>query len=126
MTLEFLPAGSPDCPLIRLYAFTPDEAATLHAELAALANGGLDRVEVHGLAGVEPVGGCRLTLVAEARDLGIAREDLAGASWCGSISDTWGEVAGRVEPFVKETSGYQWLAGPPGDVSLLLSADGRW
>jgi hypothetical protein len=44
---------------------------------------------------------------------------------CVLTPDTWANVAGLVEPFVADSSGYQWLwAGT--DAAWLLSGDGQW
>ena len=63
MKLEFLPDGSADCPLLRLYDFTPSEARQFHDAIAGLASGSKDHVDVHDLCAVKPIGGCALTLV---------------------------------------------------------------
>jgi hypothetical protein len=123
--LEYLPDGSPDCPLIRLYAFTPIEAAALGAAVAGLAAGTAERVAVHELPGVEPVGGCELVFRVRGWDQAVVRVGPA-AFECGFTAGTWDNVAGLVEPFAADAGGYQWLAGVPGEASLLLSAFGQW
>jgi hypothetical protein len=126
MTLDYLPDGSPDCPLIRLYDFTPAEAERLRAVLAELAAGTAERVDVHRLPFVESVGGCRLTLIAQTWDAGVVRRAGPAEFDCGFRPDSWGNAAGLVEPFATGAHGFQWLAGTPGEFGLLLSADGRW
>jgi len=61
MRLEYLSEGSPDCPLLRLYDFSPPEAQQLYRVLRALTRGALIESTIHQLPFVEPVGGCRLT-----------------------------------------------------------------
>lgn len=126
MKMEALLEGSPVCPLVRLYDFTAAEASALHAQLADLAAGRVDRVEVHGLPFVEVVGTCRLVLRVVRRDAGAVADASPGGFACGFTAGTWDNVAGLVEPFLVDPSGYQWLADGPGDVALLLSGDGRW
>lgn len=127
MKLEFLPEGSPDCPLVRLYAFTPSEAEDFHDRLTALATDEADHVAVDELPYVEPLGGARLTLRVNARDQAMLRGAAAGEFGCGFTRETWDNVAGLVEPFLGEASGhYQWLAGTPGEAALLLSIDSLW
>jgi hypothetical protein len=125
MRLEHLPDGSPDCPLIRLYDFTPAEARQLLATVAALASGTARRVEVHRLPFVEAVADCRLTLTVDPRDRAVCRRGPAGFE-CGFTPDTWDNVGGLIEPFAEGAAGFQWLAGPPGEAALLLSARGDW
>jgi hypothetical protein len=47
MKLEQLAAGSPDCPLPRMYDFTTAEAGRLRTAVAGLAVGAAKRVEIH-------------------------------------------------------------------------------
>ena len=125
MKLEYLADGSPDCPLLRLYDFTPDQAGQFFAAVAGLASAAAERVEVHRLAFVQPVGGCRLALVRRTWDQGVVR---VGASEfeCGFTADTWDHVARLIEPFAQRARGFQWLAGASGEAALLLSASGQW
>ena len=125
MRLEYLPDGSPDCPLIRLYDFRPDEAARLGAAVADLAAGRSERVAVHELPGVAPIGGCQLVLRVGPRDAAVVQVGPA-AFECRFTAGTWDNVAGLIEPFAESASGYQWLAGSPGEVAVLLSASGEW
>jgi hypothetical protein len=123
--LEYLPDGSPDCPLVRLYDFTPAEAAALGAAISDLAAGRTARVAVHELPGVVAVGGCQLVLRARSWEQAVIGVGPA-AFECGFTAATWDNVAGLVEPFAAGSHGYQWLAGVPGEVSLLLSVSGQW
>lgn len=125
MKLEYLPDGSPDCPLIRLYDFTPAEVRQLRLAIAGLATGATQSVAVHELPIVEPIRGCRLTLVRQKWD-GAVVERGPNQFECGFTADTWDNVAGLIEPFVDCSTGYHWLAGVPGEASLLISADGLW
>lgn len=125
MLLEYLPDASADCPLIRLYSFSLSEAARLGVAVAGLAVGSVERVAVHELPGVEPVDGCELVLRVRAWDQAVVQVGPASFE-CGFTSGTWDNVAGLIEPFATEASGYQWLAGGPGEVSLLLSVSGKW
>jgi hypothetical protein len=122
--LEFLPDGSDDCPLIRVYGFRPDEAAGLVEALYALASGGRAAVAIHELPGVEAVAGCRLVLRAGPGDRGMVQ--LAGAAdfECVLSPDGWGNVAGLAEPFTEGGGGSQWLV-TSGDASWLISRSGQ-
>jgi hypothetical protein len=126
MKLEFLPAGSPDCPLRRLYDFSPAEIEQLPAALTALVSGTLDPVAVHELPGVEPLNGCRLTLRVRPWDQAACHTGGPAQFECGFTAETWDNVAGLVVPFTRGAGGFQWLASVPGEVSWLLSDSGRW
>jgi hypothetical protein len=124
--LEFLADGSADCPHIRLFEFTPTEAARLQSAVAGLATRIAERVEVHQIEGVESIGNCRLALVVRDWNQGVVRTDLGANFECGFTVATWDNVAGLIEPFAQGSSGYQWLADSPGEAPLLFSVDGRW
>jgi hypothetical protein len=125
MRLEYLPDGSPDCPLIRLFDFTPAEAARLGTAVTDLAAGRVEQVAVHDLLGVVPLGGCKLVLRRRSWDQALVRVGPC-AFECGFTAGAWDNVAGLVEPFAAGNSGFQWLAGIPGEAALLLSVGGGW
>jgi len=128
MKLEYLPYGSPDCPLIRLYDFTTAEAVQLHRDVHALASGAAERFDVHRLPFVESVGGCQLAFVRQSWDGAIVRGRGSCEFECRFTAGTWDNVAGLLEPFTEGAGGFQWLAGVPGEAALLLSAfaSGQW
>jgi hypothetical protein len=126
MQLEYLATGSPDCPLLRLYDFTTLEARQLHAAIASLATEAAEHVEIHQLPFVKVVGGCRLTLVLSTRDQAVISKGPLPDFECRFTAGTWDNVAGLVEPFAVSARGFQWLAGVPGEISVLLSASGEW
>ena len=97
MKLDYLADGSPDRPLLRLYDFTPAEAGQLLAAVAGLASGAAERVEVHRLPFVEPLGGCRLSLVRRPWDQAVVRVS-PSAFECGFTAGTWENVAGLIGP----------------------------
>jgi hypothetical protein len=126
VNLEYLRDGSPDCPLIRLYGFTKQEANQVLHAIELLATGSAPFVDVHELPCVESIGDCRLRLLIRTWDQGIMLKARPAAFECGFTSTTWDNVAGLVEPFAQEADGFQWLAGTPGEPALLLSVDGMW
>ncbi len=125
MKLEFLSTGSADCPLVRLYAFGPDEAETLRGAITLLVTGAKDCVAVHELSCVEAVGDCELRLRLGSRDRGLVRVALAASFDCVLTPESWKNVAGLIEPFVLSSGGYQWLS-TSGDANWLISSDGCW
>ena len=125
MKLDVLPAGFEDFPLLRLYDFTPGEAERLFAAATQLAAGG-GEVEVDMLPFVETLGDCKLALRVTGWDQGITQDKKSREFICGFTTGTWDNVAGLIEPFTSGASGFQWLAGSPGQAALLLSVSGDW
>lgn len=125
MLLDFLSMDSIDCPLIRLYHFTSDEALKLHDAVVDLSNGRIQEIVVHQLPYVEAIAGCQLTLCVNSFDQSILQFD-ASTFECRFTIETWDNVAGLIEPFAEGAGGYQWLAGGPDQAALLLSFSGDW
>jgi pyridoxal/pyridoxine/pyridoxamine kinase len=125
MRLEYLPAGAPECPLVRLFDFSSEEAAQLRAAAEALAAGRLERVTVHELPEVEAVGCCELVWCLRSREQGAFQVGPA-AFECGLTGEGWLTVAAFIEPFAAGSTGFQWLVSEPGEVTLLLSKSGKW
>jgi hypothetical protein len=126
MKLEFLAAGSADCPLIRLYDFTRAEATEFLAAVTSLASEAVERIEVHRLPFVHSLSECRLTLVRRPWDQAVIRKGEPAEFECGFTAGTWENLVALVEPFAKSAEGFQWLAGTPGEATLLLSVTGEW
>jgi hypothetical protein len=125
MKLEFLADGSPDCPLIRLFDFSNEEAARLKSLFESLSDGSANDVALHEQSGFEQVNPCRLYLRVGKADRGI-RLVSPGLFECVLTANTWDNMAWLVEPFCEpRTSGFQWLNNTMG-INLLLSRDGRW
>lgn len=126
MKLEYIPYGSPDCPLIRLYDFTPAEAEQLRVAVVKLASGESPRVQVHRLPFVESIRGCRLSLCLRSWFQSTIKISEPADFECGFPAEVWDDIAGFIEPFAQGSGGFQWLAGAPGEATLLLSVDGKW
>jgi hypothetical protein len=125
MKLEYLTAGSPECPLIRLYDFAQSEAKQLRELVKLLATGNRENAALHNEPWVESVGGCSLSLRRGNRNLGI-RQSQALRFECVLSSDGWSNVEGLLEPFCEtNTAGFQWLTNG-GGVALLISPSGKW
>ena len=125
MKLEFLLSGSGDCPLIRLYHFTPADMLRLKRAVIALSHGGEQSIAVHELPGVVSIDGCQLTLRSGRRDEGIIQTSGAKSFECVLTPSGWDDVSMLLEPFTSEARGFQWL-DRAGDVRLLISTDGCW
>jgi hypothetical protein len=126
MKLEFLETGSPDCPLIRLYAFDSAEVLHFRAIIHSFSDGTCKRYDLHHDRNIEALGGCRLTFQLHDRDLGIVRRAQSTFD-CVFTMEGWRQIEGLLGPFCESaTPGhYQWLTDK-GDASLLLSPDGSW
>jgi hypothetical protein len=71
MKLEYLPNGSPECPLIRLFEFNPSEARELRQLVKALVARDRQEVALHNEMWVESVGSCCLNLRVGIRTEGL-------------------------------------------------------
>jgi hypothetical protein len=123
--IEYLPEGSPECPLIRLYDFGQSEVKQLRELMKSLATGDRENVVLHNEACVESVGGCSLNLQRGNQNQGI-RQSQTLRFECVLSSDGWSNAEGLLEPFSESnTTGFQWLTND-GRVALLISRSGQW
>ena len=126
MKLEFLPAGSPDCPLLRVFDFSAAEVRSLHQLCLDLREGRAAEVSLLDLQGILAIDGCALTFHCTDIDRGCERV-AANDFECSLTPETWQDLAAMITPFceLQKTAGYQWLS-EHGEISLLLSANGQW
>ncbi|MCI0528263.1 MAG: hypothetical protein L0Y56_12560 [Nitrospira sp.] len=123
MKVDYLAEGSDDCPLIRLYEFTNEEAKQLKNAIIRLASATLKELPLETLTHFESVDGTTLCFVTGTQDNGIVQTK--GQEFKIILSPTsWDQVAGLIDPFTGGASGHQWLWEGP--IRLLLSKDGRW
>ncbi len=127
MKLEYLPAGSQDCPLVRLYDFDTGEAVQLRDVACRFSKWSVDIVAVHDLPFVEPVDSCRLTLCVSKRNHGLSLLVAPSNLVCALSQCAWDNITGLIDPFCEAQAehGFQWL-DKSGDISLLLSPSGDW
>jgi hypothetical protein len=123
MKIEYLPAGSPDCPLIRLYDFDPSEAVQLQAACASLADGTCAELQLNDLPFIDSAQ-CTLALRVGERDRGVSRVHDQSFE-CVLTSEGWWEVMEKIEPFIESCDGHQWLNCDDA-ISLLLTPTGKW
>jgi hypothetical protein len=126
MKLEPLDDASLECPLIRLYDFTPAEAQQLRSAVTELAAGNVRQVDVHRLPYVEPLGNCQLTFRLSSWDQCLSQEAERTYFSCALTADAWEEMADFIEPFTQDANGFQWRVGGPEGGGLLLSPSGEW
>jgi hypothetical protein len=128
MKMEHLATGSDDCPLLRLYDFTPNEVGQLCGVFTSLASGTVCIVALHEQPFIQPVDGCRLTLRAAKRDKGIEAVD-TNSFECILTEDGWEDEAERAKSLTGDDARghHQWLLNStPSEIRLLLSCDGCW
>ncbi|HEX6885239.1 MAG TPA: hypothetical protein VF530_17830 [Planctomycetota bacterium] len=121
MRVEFIPEGSPHCPLLCLRDFDPGQVRALRELLRELVAGARPsvRVEEH-----LELAGARMHFVSGDRDVGLeaAREGFRLVL----TPLSWHNVEGLLEPFeAPHVDGYQWL-DESGWIRLLISRDGSW
>ena len=125
MKLEFLAAGSSDCPLLRIYAFDRVQAAQFRDLCLELATGKRQVLNMPDDFPVTSIAECRLTLKCADAKQGV-RQISPSSFECVLKPEDWDNIAGLVEPFCQsEREGYQWLVDT-GQISLLFSRDGTW
>jgi hypothetical protein len=124
--IEFLPEGSEDCPLIRIFDFDPSEAKRLVGVFSQLADGSLQRVVLTEIPGFEPVAGCCLILRVGEKNHGIMAKDSCSFE-CTLDKSRWERVADLTAPFCSSSTkeNFQWL-DDAGSISLLVSPTGLW
>jgi len=127
MRLEYLPDGSLDCPLIRLYDFDAAAATRLLRLVISLSDGSVGRIILDERQEITVVDGCKLALVAAGSDYGVVKMESSNQFECVLTPASWANVAGLIEPFCEPgaSNGFQWLDETSG-ISLLLSVDGLW
>lgn len=125
MKLEFLAAGSPDCPLIRLFDFDQAEAQNLRELAGSLANGSSESVAVNDEPWIVSIRDCRLTFRLGTGYQGV-RQSGPSTFDCVLSATNWSNVEGLLHPFCEsDDAGFQWLSRE-GRISLLFSTDGHW
>ena len=125
MKLEFLSNDSPDCPLVRIFEFTPPEIGLLSSLCQRLASGELKAVSLNELPDVEPVDDVQLSFQCADKDLGLLQPRKAAFELVLSVGG-WRTVVDLMSPFDRPAWGYQWLWSQSGQPSLLLSPTGSW
>jgi hypothetical protein len=124
MKIEYIDKGSEDCPLIMISDTTPEECKILQRECYRLSKRELKEIEIHKLKGCIAVNKCQLLAKVGEQNKGIIQ---TGHNIFQIILEDiwWDNVAGLIEPFCKESSGFQWL-DETSKISLLLSPTGHW
>lgn len=127
MKLEYLPLGSDDCPLLRIYDFDSAGACRLKTIFSKLAAGSSEPIALHKLPDVDRIDGCELTVCVVQKDEGVISAPKPPLFECRLTQETWKQVAELTEPFCEDAQPrtHQWL-DETSKISLLLSPDGQW
>jgi hypothetical protein len=122
MRLNWHPDGCEECPLVVITALVGGEARILRQAIDDLAGGNRSSVDLGESFAVE--GEVRLVLTVAEVDRGIANRPPALV--CALTPETWAEVRDLLDGFLAAGGDrYQWL-DESGEVTLLISTDGRW
>jgi len=97
MRLEYLPDGSLDCPLIRLYDFDAAAATRLLRLVTSLSDGSVGRIILDERQEITLVDGCKLALVAGGSDHGVVRTEASNQFESVLTPASWANVAGLEE-----------------------------
>ena len=127
LELQFLPDGSPDCPLIRLSGADSSTFAHLHDVIAQLSLGTIREVSIDRVPGIISIDACRVSGIPAKWDQGVIPTDNANEFEWRLTANTWDNVAGLLEPFCvgESKDGFQWI-GSAGDIRVLVTRDGKW
>ena len=127
MKIAFLPDGSPDCPLVRLYDFDASEACCLQSAVQRLASGTITELSLAETLSVEAIDGCTLTMQGWDADQGIVLSGSGMSFVCRLSRFSWQVVAELISPFCMNSAPgrFQWL-DETSPISWLLSPDGAW
>ncbi len=123
MKMEFIPTGADDCPLIRLYGNDGQVVRALTRTLESVPGGPIAMNAVPGLAAV---GGVHLTATSADRDRGVRRVGDRAFEWAMS-REGWAQVVELLNAFecAAAEGRFQYLSRE-GEITVLISRDGRW
>jgi hypothetical protein len=117
LQIDYIADGAPECPLIRIWDFTRQEACDLKQIFAALAS----RRKASHTIGKSPI---QLQLVIGTQNKLIPAETPNAYVWTLS-HDEWRTVTELTAPFCEsDVHGFQWLKED--GIAILLSVNGKW
>ena len=128
MKIEYLPAGAPECLLIRTFGTEPGDFRLFLSAVRELATGMTERIALNSSAGFKGPDGCRLDLVLGGSDEAPAA---MGQGWVWQLTKaSWATVAMLVSPIAASPriGVFQWLTDRIDGPAVLLSCseDGSW
>ena len=127
MKIDFLPDGSPDCPLIRLSDFDTLQACHLRELILSLTEETSPEVLLQEALWAQTVNLRSFVLQVSEVDQGIVQGSGNGVFLCRLNCSSWQSVADLILPFCSDSRAgtYQWL-DETSVISLLLSPNGSW
>jgi hypothetical protein len=125
MRLQYVPDGSNDGPLLRLFEWQSGEVAALRSVAEQLALGHLVHVPLHEQAFIASTDGVTFDWVADSWGRGVLVPS-DGLSFVMQLTSAeWSDVVEIIRPFERSPIGFSWLL-PVTEVQVLLSYDGCW
>ncbi len=123
MKMEFIASGAADCPLIRLYGHDGEVVRALTQAVESVRGG---PIAMNGVPGIEAVGGVHLTATMADRDRGVRRVGDLAFEWAMS-REGWAQVVELLNAFESAAAEgrFQYLSRE-GEITVLISRDGRW
>jgi hypothetical protein len=125
LRLEFLSAGSPDCPLLRISGDDVQAASRLRKTFTSLAHGSTKEACINELPDIQAIDGVKLTAFVGKTNRGVVRVgDSRSFHWF-LTSAGWANNADLIEAFCESVgvAYFQWLDSPS-DISVLFSPSG--
>lgn len=128
MKIDYLPDGSPDCPIIRFFDFTAEEASALMERFRSLSMTGSPSFSTKDLPFVRSLDETTIEFLVNAQDVGLLSAGDRVFHCIGSAA-MYREMTELMEPFSKDIdpNTFQWI-NELSDISLLLtsSKNGSW
>jgi hypothetical protein len=123
MNIDFINDGSHDAPLLRLFSGQKDEIELLRSNLMKLSGSELNEVDISGL----PISSSRLKLTFKTgkTDIGIKISKDKKEFTVELSSESWLEMAEKLDPFLIDQTGFAWLF-ESSTIFILFTTDGYW
>jgi hypothetical protein len=123
MKLEYIPETNTGKVLL-LYGNEPNIAKEVMKAFYDLAEENVESISIHEIPGIETVENCKLTVKGGSYNQGI--QQISENNFECILKPVWlDNIAGLIEPFTKETSGFQYL-DENGKVMLIISTERSW
>ena len=117
MKIEYISNGSPDCPLVQISETSKDDIQKLLTAWEKLSERAGETIELKNN---------NLQLICKSGKKDIGLKQITNDTFeCILGCETWLQVHGLTEPFLKSQTGFQWLS-VEGPIKLLLSPHGGW
>ncbi len=130
ITIEFIPDGSEDAPLLLIYGDDIPSARELFHSIRSLWSDRRSSIAIHDLPGFVGVGDVELYFHLSDKNSGVIQSQERFRFDCYLSADMWEHVEGLLEPFCDRyyRSGehrYQWIMDS-GEISVIYSTQRGW